>query len=169
MKVPPPNNARSGLTLVRAIAVAAVLVAGVGAGILGAVLLVRPAAPAGKEGAAAKQGTEGEESRHTYISYGDAVANLSEGRLTRYVKVNITLQVPKEQAPEVRRLVEGGKKAVFQDWLLTYLSDKRLEEVKGGSALAKLRRDIKDGFNAILSEYGEARVEGVKFMEFNVQ
>lgn len=115
------------------------------------------------------QSKEADEARYDYVQFGDVVANLAEGRATRYVKVNLTLQVPSEDAPAVRRLVEGEKKAVFQDWLLSYLSDKQLEEVTGGTALAKLRRDIQDGFNAVLAEHGEERVEGVLFTEFNIQ
>jgi flagellar basal body-associated protein FliL len=115
------------------------------------------------------QSTATEEDRYEYVEFGDIVANLAEGRATRYVKVNVTLQVPSEDAPAVRKLVDGEKKAVFQDWLLTYLSDKQLEEVTGGTALAKLRRDIQDGFNAVLAEHGEERVEGVLFTEFNIQ
>jgi flagellar basal body-associated protein FliL len=112
---------------------------------------------------------EAEQSRYAYLPFGVTVANLSEGRLTRYVKVNVTLQVEKEHEADVQSLIGGGKKAVFQDWLLAYLSDKQLDEVKGGASLAKLRRDIQDGFNSVLADYGDARVEGVLFTEFNIQ
>jgi len=115
------------------------------------------------------QSAETEEDRYEYVEFGTVVANLAEGRATRYVKVNVTLQVPAEDATAVADLVDGDNKAVFQDWLLTYLSDKRLEEVSGGAALAKLRRDIQDGFNAVLAKHGEERVEGVLFTEFNIQ
>jgi len=104
-----------------------------------------------------------------FISFGEAFANLAEDRLTRYVKVNITLQVAPEQADAVQELISGPKKAVFSNWLITYLSDKQLEDVKGANAMNRLRREILDGFNAILAEQGEGKVERVLFEEFNVQ
>jgi flagellar basal body-associated protein FliL len=122
--------------------------------------------------AAAQPGAEqapARDARYGYVPFGAAVANLSEGRLTRYVKVNLTLQVRNEHAAQLSELVGSGKKAIFQDWLLAYLSDKQLDEVKGGAAQAKLRRDIQDGFNSLLMDYGECRVDGILFTEFNVQ
>ena len=95
--------------------------------------------------------------------------NLTEDRLTRYVKVNITLEVDPTKADAMTKLMTGPDKAVFRNWLITYLSDKQLQDVKGANAMNRLRREIQDGFNAILAERGDLKVERVLFEDFNVQ
>ncbi|MFO8008628.1 MAG: flagellar basal body-associated FliL family protein [Candidatus Brocadiia bacterium] len=163
----PRADRRAGFGLAAAIAAVAVVATVAGAFGLMVAWYLSSGGPAPPEQSGG--GSQTEQARYTYVPFGSTVANLSEGRLTRYVKVNVTLQVKQEQAEQVQRVIDGGKKALFQDWLLAYLSDKQLDEVKGGAALAKLRRDIQEGFNSILAEYGEGRVEGVLFTEFNVQ
>lgn len=110
-----------------------------------------------------------ETSQYEYVVFGSVVANLAAGRLTRYLQVSITLEVEKESAAEVRDQIEQGGKAVFKNWLITYLSDKRLDEVEGAAAITRLRREIQDGFNSILAQSGSHRVEAVLFEEFNIQ
>jgi flagellar basal body-associated protein FliL len=44
-----------------------------------------------------------------------------------------------------------------------------LEEVEGAAAIRRLQREIQDGFNAILAETGDAKVDAVLFEEFNIQ
>jgi flagellar basal body-associated protein FliL len=110
-----------------------------------------------------------EQGRYEFIPLGSTVANLAEGRLTRYLQVNITLQVERDSAPEVRKLTEDAEAAVFKNWLLTYLSDKQLTDVKGSNSIKRLQREILDGFNAILADHGEHRIDAVLFEEFTIQ
>ncbi|KPK66179.1 MAG: hypothetical protein AMK73_00805 [Planctomycetes bacterium SM23_32] len=106
---------------------------------------------------------------YDYVPFGSTVVNLSGGRLTRYLQVNITLKVPEGAGGAVGQCVEG-EKATFKNWLITYLSDKRLDEVEGAAAIRRLQREIQDGFNVILADSGAAdKVEAVLFEEFNVQ
>lgn len=104
-----------------------------------------------------------------YVPFGTAVANLSGGRLTRYLQVSITCEVDKDSAQALRELFEGSQKAVFKNWLITYLSDKRLDEVDGAVAIKQLQREIQDGFNALLAQSGDYEVNAVLFEEFNIQ
>jgi flagellar basal body-associated protein FliL len=104
-----------------------------------------------------------------YVPFGSTVVNLSGGRLTRYLQVNVTLKVPQGSGATVTELVEG-EKAAFKNWLITYLSDKRLDEVEGAAAIRRLQREIKDGFNVMLADRSEGlEVESVLFEEFNIQ
>lgn len=106
---------------------------------------------------------------YEFIPFGSTVVNLAGGRLTRYLQVAITLKVSKDAADAVRGQLEEGPKAVLKNWLLVHLSDKRIEDVEGGAAMQKLRREIEDGFNSILIENAGCKVDEVLFDEFNVQ
>ncbi len=124
---------------------------------------------AGGGRAGGAHGESAPEQGFEFVPFGTLVANLSEERLTRYVKATITLKVPEQQAAQMQKLLDSGKKAVFQNWLLLYLSDRQTDDVRGGAALAKLQRDVQDGFNAILAEQGDLRVEEVLITECNIQ
>ena len=123
------------------------------------------------EGAAADAVADVEEvaPEYEFVPFGDVQVNLSGARMTRYMHVVITLKVSKDSAGEVRKLVEESERAVFTNWLITFLSDKQLEDVDGAAAIRALQREILDGFNMILAESGEDRVDDVLFEEFNVQ
>jgi flagellar basal body-associated protein FliL len=163
-----PDDRRKGLALVPVVAIAAaVLVAAVCAAVVAVAVTGSPSA--GKPETVASGDAPKAQEQCAFVSFGDAVANLAEDRLTRYVKVKITLQVAPEQAVALQDLISGPKKAVLQNWLITYLSDKQLQDVKGANAMNRLRREILDGFNALLLEQGDYKVDRVLFEEFNVQ
>ncbi len=161
------HDSRAGFAVALVVAATVTVLVAAACGLLAAWALSQSTEGQKPEGD--PQARESRDPRYDYVAFGSTVANLAEGRLTRYVKVNVTLQVRKEHSAGVVELVDGGKKAVFQDWLLAYMSDKQLDEVKGGSAQAKLRRDIQDGFNALLLEYGDYKIDGVLFTEFAIQ
>ena len=116
-----------------------------------------------------QQENQMKEPRYAYVTFGPTLVNLAEGRLTRYLKVSIALQVRQKSARTVKDIVSGSRKAVFRNWLIIQLSDLKLEDVKGSSSVDRLRNEILTGFNRLLSRYCEARVEDVLFEEFNVQ
>jgi len=110
-----------------------------------------------------------QEPQFAYVTFGPTLVNLAEGRLTRYLKVGIALQVKKESAETVKKVVNGERQALFRNWLIIHLSDLTLEDVKGSSSVNRLRSEILEGFNRLLSKYCEARVEDVLFEEFSIQ
>ncbi len=124
-----------------------------------------PEAPAGKASAQAAAAP----AEFEYVPFGSVVANLSEGRLTRYLQVSIILKAQKGSGEALKKAMAGGEKAVFQNWLITYLSDKKLEEVGGAVAITRLQREILEGFNNILAQNGGKKLEAVLFEEFNIQ
>ncbi len=109
------------------------------------------------------------EEDYKYVPFGSVVVNLAEGRLTRYLKVKISLKLLKEDAPKMKKLTESGRKAVYTNWLITYLSGLKLEQVKGSDAIRRLRGKIRAGFNEILRRKQDIQIEAVLFEEFNVQ
>lgn len=115
----------------------------------------------------AKKPTEGK-IETTVISFGEVVANLSEGKMNRYLRLRISLLVGKEDQLELeKQLVVDGP--LIKNWMLSHLSDKSLEDIRGKSGQNMLRREILDQFNRTVARSGKDRVFDVLFEEFNVQ
>ena len=60
-------------------------------------------------------------------------------------------------------------KAIMKNWLISYLSDRSLQEVSGAAGVNRLRREIQEKFNALLFPVGAEKIHDVLFEEFNVQ
>ena len=103
------------------------------------------------------------------VPFGPVTVNLSEGRLTRLMRINIKLRTSKESAQPMKELLAGERKAVYTDWLVRHLSDKGLKDVTGTESINRLGREIQDGFNALLAEDGQYKVDAILFEEFIVQ
>lgn len=98
----------------------------------------------------------------------EVVVNLDEGRMSRYLRVAITLQVPKSQELSFQTKVEA-KKILLRNWLLSKISDLDLEAIRGAAGQNRLRREIRDHFNSVLCPDGYDQIYDVLFEEFNVQ
>ncbi len=103
-----------------------------------------------------------------FVPFDAVVVNLDEGALTRYLRVAVTLQVPKEEEDSIKLKIEE-KRAVLKNWLLNQISDKSLEEIRGGAGQNRMRREIRDQFNSVLFPDGYDRIYNVLFDEYNVQ
>ncbi|MBX3436464.1 MAG: flagellar basal body-associated FliL family protein, partial [Planctomycetaceae bacterium] len=127
-------------------------------------------------GDASKSATAGSESRGlkpsvpkdlAFIPFGDVTVNLDDGRLTRYLHLSFSLQVEKTDQLKVTKLVEDHK-AILRNWLLSFLSDKGMDDIRGAAGQNRIRREIQDQFNTILFPDGYDRIYDVLFEEFNV-
>lgn len=103
-----------------------------------------------------------------YIEFGDVTANLDEPNLTRYIKVNLSLQVAKSEKEELSKLI-ASKKVTLKDWLNGFLASQNMTTIRGRSGHNRLKREIKDHFNSALFLDGVERIRGVLFVDFNVQ
>jgi len=153
-----------GLGLGKVLLFVAGLLAAVGGGYFAATNLAGDASAA--PAASAEQDRSEE---HVFMEFGSILVNLAEPRLTRYLKVTLTLEADPPTRDLFTRLAADKRDAVFKDWLITHLSDKQLDDVKGAGAINRLRRELTDGLNTLLAEYGEYRVANVFFTELNVQ
>ena len=106
--------------------------------------------------------------RVTFVPFGEIVVNLDEDRLNRYLRVSITLQLDEPFREEAEKLVEKNR-AILKSWLLSYLSDKGMDEIRGAAGQNRLRREIQDKFNSVLYPDGVDRIQDILFEEFNVQ
>lgn len=102
------------------------------------------------------------------VPFGEITVNLDEGRMNRYLRLKIAVLVPKEEELAVTEAIEA-KNAVLKNWLLSHLSDKALEEIRGKAGLNMLRREILREFNDKLFSDRRDRVYDILFEEFNIQ
>lgn len=102
------------------------------------------------------------------VPFGDAVVNLADERLTRHLQVRITLLADGPDEELLEKLVESHR-ALLMNWLIGYLSDKSVEEVRGAAGVNRARRDIHDRFNSLLFADGSEKVRDVLFEEFTVR
>jgi flagellar basal body-associated protein FliL len=116
----------------------------------------------------AVQGTNSNSRAMAFITYGDVTVNLAEARMNRYLRLKIVLHVRKsDQAIVEAALAE--KDLVIRNWLVSHLSDKELDDIRGKAGQNMLRREIRDYFNTTLFNDNYERIYGVLFQEFNVQ
>jgi flagellar basal body-associated protein FliL len=115
-----------------------------------------------------------EEEETVYIPFGErggdqsVVVNLNDGRMTRYLRIAVALQVPKSKEEDIVKLLEV-KKVPLRNWLLSLISDKDLETIRGAAGQNRMRREIRDHFNDVLFPDGLDQIYDVLFEEFNVQ
>lgn len=108
------------------------------------------------------------EAKPAYIEFGDIVVNLAEGRISRFIKLSITLQVKEKERETVNTAVQAHQ-AVLRNWLISYLSDQTIESVQGRIGQNRLRREIRDQFNTVLFPDGYDRIDDILFQEFAIQ
>lgn len=113
-------------------------------------------------------GTTNPNATVAFVNFGDIVVNLDEGRLNRYLRLKIMLQVKPQDEGIVTTEMET-QRTVLKSWLLSYLSDKTLSDIRGAAGQGMLRREIQEYFNTTLFPDGKDRVYDVLFDEFNIQ
>jgi flagellar protein FliL len=102
------------------------------------------------------------------VPFGEVVVNLDEGRMNRYLRLRIAVLCAKDEEKTVTEAI-ATKSAVVKNWLLSHLSDKTLEEIRGKAGQNMLRREILAQFNEALFADRRDRIFDVLFEEFNVQ
>jgi flagellar basal body-associated protein FliL len=103
-----------------------------------------------------------------FVSFGDVVVNIYEERLSRYLRVKLILVVDESQEKQVNEALNKSR-AILKNWLISYLCDRTLEEVRGAGGVNRLRREIQDQFNNLLFGDGADKIKDVLFEEFVVQ
>jgi flagellar protein FliL len=106
--------------------------------------------------------------RPALIPFGEVVVNLGEERLTRYLRVKLLIVVDEANQKSVKELVDK-QKPFLKSWLISYLSDQSLQEVSGAAGVNRIRREVRDRFNAQLCPEGAEFIEDILFDEFVVQ
>lgn len=106
--------------------------------------------------------------RPALIPFGEVVVNLGEERLTRYLRVKLLIVVDEAHQKETTELLTK-QKPFLKSWLISYLSDQSLQEVSGAAGVNRVRREVRDQFNAMLFPNGAELIQDILFDEFVVQ
>lgn len=109
-----------------------------------------------------------EDAPAAFIPFGEVVVNLGDSRMSRYLRINLTLQVQGGDDEAANANVESNR-AILRNWLIGYLSDLQLEDIRGGAGQNRIRREIQNYFNDVLAPDGTDFVNEILFEEFTVQ
>ncbi|MFO1093793.1 MAG: flagellar basal body-associated FliL family protein [Planctomycetaceae bacterium] len=151
--------------------ITAVVAGGIGAAVpyvLPANLQPGHAASAPSEHEDEQPASPAEVTKPAYIEFGEIVVNLESGRLPRYIKLKIALQVKEKEKEEINAAMLA-QEAVLRNWLISYLSDQPVDGVQGRIGQNRLRREIRDEFNTVLFPDGYDRIDEILFQEFAIQ
>lgn len=102
------------------------------------------------------------------VEFGEVTVNLNEARLNRFLRVNISLLIAKEDEQDFAKLMEENT-AILKSWLLSYLAQKSMDDIRGATGQNRLRREIRTHFNSLMFADGPPGIREVLFQEFNVQ
>lgn len=103
-----------------------------------------------------------------FVPYGEVVTNLDDMRMSRYLRAKFALAVPKSDAESVKHLLTANN-TILKNWLIGFLQNKQIEDVRGTEGFNQVRREIREHFNVLLFPDGEGKVREILFEEFNVQ
>jgi flagellar FliL protein len=115
-----------------------------------------------------KKKGEAPKSKQVAVPFENVVVNLGDDRLSRFLRVKIMVAVEEVEAKEITELL-ATQKAFLKSWLIGYLSDQSTQEITRKVGVNRIRREIRDEFNARLFPDGEEKIIDILFDEFMVQ
>lgn len=104
----------------------------------------------------------------SFLNFGQMIVNLNSDRMNRYLRMNLSLQVDDDDYELVSEELEH-RKLQLKSWMVAYLSDVSVDDVRGTAGQNRLRRDIQDHMNTTLFDDGVDRIQDILFEEFTVQ
>ncbi|MFP3936914.1 MAG: flagellar basal body-associated protein FliL [Phycisphaerae bacterium] len=110
----------------------------------------------------------GADEDYGYHDFETITVNFDEPRMARYVRATITFGIPQKHYNEAVATIKEHTPEL-RDWLTTYLSGCKLDDLRGPKNLNRIRRDIEDAFNRRLWPDSKPRIDNVLFKEFFVQ
>lgn len=122
---------------------------------------------AGEESPASAKGQD-DKDEYTYYDLQPIIVNLNEPRLARYIRATLTLVIRKDDHKTAVETIEE-KLPALRGWLILYLSDCSLAEVRGAGNLNRILRDIQDSLNDRLWLNGRPLIARVEYKEWAVQ
>lgn len=103
-----------------------------------------------------------------FINFGEVVVNLNSDRFNRYLRVSLTIQVKSQNQAALEHALDKHK-AIVKNWLLSFLSDQGIDEIRGAAGQNRLRREIQNQMNAFLCPDGVDLIDDILFGDFSVQ
>lgn len=102
------------------------------------------------------------------VPFGEVTVNLDEGRMNRYLRLKISVLISKDEEKLVMDAM-ASKTPILKNWLLSHLSDKTMDEIRGKAGQNMLRREIRRQFNETMFTDRRDHIYDVLFEEFNIQ
>lgn len=96
------------------------------------------------------------------------VVNLNEPQVTRYLRVVFSLAIAGEDYDDAMATIEK-KTHEMNNWLIVYLSDLSLEDVRGAKNINRVRREIQDSLNGRLWPGERSLIVNVSLKEWIIQ
>ena len=96
------------------------------------------------------------------------IINLNEPQVTRYLRVALSLDIAGEDY-NTAKVILKKKAHDVKNWLITYLCDLSLEDVRGAKNINRARRAIQDSLNNKLWPGGRPLIVNVSLKEWIVQ
>lgn len=110
----------------------------------------------------------GEIQEYVYHDMDPITANVNVPRLTRHVRVTLTLALRKEGADEAIEVIES-KMPDLRNWVTVYLADRSIDDLRGAKSLNRILSDIGDSFNDMLWPNQRPRILKMMLKEWVVQ
>jgi flagellar basal body-associated protein FliL len=102
-----------------------------------------------------------------FIDFDEIVAVLGKSKFSKYLKINISLQVAQSQRVEVEKKI-AARTAVLKNRIIAHVAEISSEDIEGTFGHNQLRRELHGFFNEILFDDGIERVQDVLFRELQV-
>jgi len=111
--------------------------------------------------------TQGDKEQ-TYYDLEPIVVNLNEPQVTRYLRVVFSFAIASQDYDAAMATIEK-KTPEMNNWLIVYLSDLSLEDVRGAKSINRVRREIQDSLNGRLWPGEPPLIVNVSLKEWIVQ
>ena len=101
------------------------------------------------------------------VPFGEVVVNLSEVRMTRYLKLKIAILTDAEHEKTVIEKLTK-QKAEVKTRIIAHIAGKTLADVAGKVGVTRLQRELHDLFEDVLYPEGHGPIRAILFEEFVV-
>ncbi|MBN2455831.1 MAG: flagellar basal body-associated FliL family protein [Sedimentisphaerales bacterium] len=112
---------------------------------------------------------QGNEEDVWYFILDPVVANLNEPKVTRYIRVTLTLTIKKTMDEKKGIAFFDTKKPYITNWLTIYLASQSVEDIRGDKNLKRIQSELANMLNERLFPESEQYITRVLIQEFAVQ
>ncbi len=106
--------------------------------------------------------------KYQYYNFDLVTVNLNDPRLTRFIQVKLMLGIHPDYYDAAKERIEE-KKPELTSWLITYLADCDLDDVRGKKNHNKILREVQDEFNHMLWPDSKGLIANVTHSEWTIQ
>jgi flagellar basal body-associated protein FliL len=102
------------------------------------------------------------------VPFSDVVVNLSEEKMTRYLRLKIAVTVDADREKDVTQELNQHKAAI-KSKIISHVAGKTLKDVSGSVGVTRLQRELLEKFEDELYPDGNSPIRAVLFEEYVIQ